>query len=132
MHMNAYLFVFMGSSDVLEQIQREQAVEELVEVLDSRLFTALAEPVRIDLLKVIILRGRTDVATLASHLPQDRSVISRHLSILYEAGVLKRDKVQRHVYYELDPESCIGKFRALLERVESMAQICCPPGAEPG
>ena len=104
----------------------DRAAQELVEVLDSQLFTALAEPVRIELLKELILCGRADVATLASKLPQHQSVISRHLLVLFNAGILKRAKEQRHVYYELDGDYCVRTFKSILARVEKAVQVCCP------
>ncbi len=113
--------------DRFEKIEREQAVQGLVDVLDSRLLTALAEPARIELLKVLVLHGRQDVAGVAAKLPQHRSVISRHLGILHEAGLLTRHKVERNVYYELDGGACVGKFRDMLEKVEAMVRVCCPP-----
>jgi DNA-binding transcriptional ArsR family regulator len=107
-------------------VQQERAAADLAGVLDSSFFLALAEPARIELLKVLLLSGRSDVASLTAQLPQDVSVISRHLRILHTAGIVKREKVQRHVYYELDAQACKNKFRSLYQRVECILDTCCP------
>lgn len=100
-------------------------------VSDSRFLGALAGPVRVELLKLLAMHGRMDVATIASFLPQDRSVISRHLHTMHESGILARSKVERNVYYELDGPACYRKFREITDAMEELARICCPP-AEPG
>lgn len=100
--------------------------QELGEVLDSRLFLAMAEPARVLLMKVLLERGRSDVSQLAALVPQDLSVISRHLRILHEAGVVRREKVQRHVFYEIDPLECKRRFREMTEKVERIIDACCP------
>jgi DNA-binding transcriptional ArsR family regulator len=61
----------------------------MMEVLNSAFLRALTEPARLELLRVLLLHGPADVATIASHLPQDRSVISRHLKVLEQAGVVE-------------------------------------------
>lgn len=107
-------------------VDRKLMAEELTEVLDSRFFTALAEPARVELLKLLIQNGRSDVAALTACVPQDVSVISRHLRLLHEAGIVRREKVQRHVFYEIDQDGCKRRFRALYERMENIINACCP------
>lgn len=99
---------------------------DLNEVLDSRLFLAMAEPARVLLMKALLERGRSDVSQLAALVPQDLSVISRHLRILHEAGVIRREKVQRHVFYEIDPQQCKRRFREMTEKIEAIIDTCCP------
>jgi DNA-binding transcriptional ArsR family regulator len=62
-------------------------LDELVKVLDSKFLKALSEPVRIEILKFIMRNGRTDIGTIAENMPQDRSVISRHLNLMHEVGI---------------------------------------------
>ena len=71
---------------------RRTAARGLAEVVDSKLFRALCEPARIDILRQLTLLGRVDIGTLADRLPQDRSVISRHLGLLRDAGIVRREK----------------------------------------
>ena len=67
---------------------RSQIAEELVEAVDSKFFKTLSEPVRVQILKYLMLNGRADIQTIAENMPQDRSVISRHLNLMQEAGIL--------------------------------------------
>ncbi len=107
--------------------QRRRAVlaNDLAEMLDSRFFKALCEPGRIEILKLLIARGRSDIGTIAEHLPQDRSVISRHLAVLEEAGVLCSEKVARHRYYEVDSRRFIERMRDIVDEAERVIPVCC-------
>ena len=66
-------------------VSRERAATRIVELLDSPFLRALTEPARLEVLRVLILHGPADIGELASHLPQDRSVVSRHLKTLEDA-----------------------------------------------
>jgi len=74
---------------------RERAAHELAAIVDAELFRALYEPVRIELVKLLTARGRSDIQTIAAQVPQDRSVVSRHLAVLHRAGVVRREKIGR-------------------------------------
>ena len=104
---------------------RERAAARIVELLDSPLLRALAEPARLEVLRVLLVHGSSDIATIAEHLPQDRSVISRHLKTLEDAGILRHQREGRRVIYGID-----GSFVIALERIvseaKSLAPACCP------
>jgi DNA-binding transcriptional ArsR family regulator len=109
--------------------QRERAAKELREILNGRLFAALCEPVRVGLVEFLTIHGRSDIASIASAFPQDRSVISRHLSALHAAGVVRREKVGRRVFFELDGPTVVARLERILERFRRIVPLCCP---EPG
>ena len=90
---------------------------ELASVFDAGLLAALCEPVRVDIVRVLVGKRRADLQTIAGELPQDRSVISRHLALLHRAGVVRREKVGRQVFFELDGAT-------LLDRLEGMVEGC--------
>jgi DNA-binding transcriptional ArsR family regulator len=104
-----------------------EAAEEIAALLDTPFLRALAEPARLDVLKVLLIHGSGDVASLAAHLPQDRSVISRHLRILEEAGIVRSVRAGRHRNYQLEGGALVGRFEQLSTRVRALAAICCPP-----
>lgn len=64
------------------KVSREEAARQCVAVFDTGFFKALCEPARIAVLREFILLGRADIVAIAQRLPQDRSVIARHLSEL--------------------------------------------------
>ena len=105
---------------------REKYAEELVANFDSRFFKVLSEPVRVQILKCLILKGRADIAAIAEELPQDRSVISRHLKFMSEAGIVCREKISRHVYYEVDAKSFRDKLAQIVEKITECLSVCCP------
>src|SRR5687768_12272603 len=78
---------------------REEAALEAVSMLDSEFFRALAEPTRIELLRVLLVNGPCSVAAAAEHMPQDRSVLSRHLQVLLRAGLVSCRRDGRHRIY---------------------------------
>jgi len=106
---------------------RERAAHELAAIVDSELFRALCEPVRIEIVKLLTARGRSDVQTIAAQVPQDRSVVSRHLALLHRAGVVRREKVGRQVFFELDGINIVARMERMIERFRSIIPLCCPP-----
>lgn len=66
------------------------------------------------------------MASIAAPFDQDRSVISRHLQILKDAGVVFADQVGRHVYYDIDGPSVLAKLRDITDRMASLVPTCCP------
>ncbi|MGE9746705.1 ArsR/SmtB family transcription factor [Bdellovibrio bacteriovorus] len=106
--------------------KKQAALKDLVEVFDSHFFKAMAEPVRIEILKFLLINGRSDVATVAKVIKKDRSVISRHLHHLNEAGLLKHEKVSRNSYFEIDADGFRVKVYALFQKVDRAIKDCCP------
>ena len=107
---------------------KTKLVEDLAGNLDSKFFKSLSEPVRQQLLKYLMLNGRSDIGTIAGHLPQDRSVISRHLQLMQEAGILICEKEGRFVYYSINGPEFLQKLESLVDQVRACIPICCPPG----
>ena len=105
---------------------RRTAAARCAGILDSGLFKALCEPVRIDLVRLLIARGRSDLSALAEELPQDTSVISRHLAVLHRAGVVRREKQGRHVYFELDGPELVERLEAIVAQLRRVVPFCCP------
>lgn len=108
-----------------EQI-KHSIMDELVEVLDSKLFKTLSEPVRVEILKFVMLNGRSDIGTIAEHMPQDRSVISRHLNLMHEVGILKSEKESRHMFFEINCHTFLEKLEAITAQIRKCITECCP------
>ena len=105
---------------------RTQIAEELVEAFDSKFFKTLSEPVRVQILKFLMLNGRGDIQTIADNMPQDRSVISRHLNLMHEAGILNSQKENRHVFYDVNGKSFIEKLIHIADKIKDCMEKCCP------
>ena len=96
------------------------------DVLEARLFKALCEPSRLTILAALAEAGKPlSVGAIAESLPVDVSVVSRHLAILKEAGILKAEKHGKAVHYAVRYERLADTFRAIAGAIDS----CCPPDA---
>jgi DNA-binding transcriptional ArsR family regulator len=105
---------------------RLKAARELDGILDGRVFRALCEPARLEVLKVLTLWGRADVETIAARVPQHRSVISRHLARLHGAGFVRREKVGRNVFFEMDGPAVVAQLEDVVARFRGLVPLCCP------
>jgi DNA-binding transcriptional ArsR family regulator len=85
---------------------RVEAATEMVRILATPFLRALTEPAR---------------------LPQDRSVVSRHLQFLEGAGIVRSAWEGRHRRYELDGAGFVKALEAMTARVRTLAGVCCPP-----
>ena len=103
------------------------AVAALADTLDSNFFKAIAEPVRQQIVLILLQEGRSNIQEVARHLFQDRSVVSRHLAFLEQAGFVFSHRVQRFTEYELNGPAIIAKLERLLLHLRTAAQLCCPP-----
>jgi len=96
-------------------------------LLDPDLFRALCDPTRVALLACIAKCGRPcSVGEVAECSSVDFSVVSRHLTLLSKAGVLKAEKEGRTVFYRVQYGHLTNSLRALADAIEE----CCPDGAE--
>jgi ArsR family transcriptional regulator, zinc-responsive transcriptional repressor len=96
------------------KVSRQEAARRCVAVFDTGFFRALCEPARIAALRELILLGRADIAAIAARLPQDRSVVARHLHQLAAAQIVKAEKEGRHVFYEIDAGAVAERLEGIL------------------
>lgn len=113
----------MNLSDI---ISGQSCLDDLVANFDLRFFKTLSEPVRLDILRFLMLNGRSDIGTIAEHMPQDRSVVSRHLNLMHEAGILSCQKETRYVFYEINGKEFIDKLEAITGQIRKCMEVCCP------
>ena len=77
------------------------------------IFKALAHPVRLEITERL-LEGEYCVCEIAEWFPFDRTTISKHLSILRNAGVIADRKEGLNVYYSLRM-CCLENLLSCLE-----------------
>ncbi len=98
----------------------------LAELLSPRLFKALADPKRLSLLvRVAEGGGPSTVSHVAKGSGVDMSVVSRHLAILREAGIISCEKQGKEVLCTLQTDVVVRILRELADALES----CCPQKA---
>ena len=81
----------------------------------SRIIKALAHPSRLFIVDELS-RGRRCVKELSTLVDADISTVSKHLSILREAGVVRDEKEGARVYYSLRVP-CVLNFFSCVESV---------------
>jgi DNA-binding transcriptional ArsR family regulator len=94
--------------------------EELVELV-ARRFRVLGEPIRIRLLDHL-RDGECSVNELAAQLDAGQQNVSKHLSVLADAGILGRRKDGNHVYYRIVDDSVLGLCQQVCGSLELQLQ----------
>ncbi len=62
---------------------------------------ALADPIRREILE-LLKRGRLPAGEIAERFPVTAASISRHLSVLKDAGLIRDTREGKFIYYELN------------------------------
>ena len=106
--------------------RRERAAGELARIIDSDLLRAMCEPARVEIIRYLTAHGRCDIASIAEHVAPDRSVVSRHLATLHRAGMVRREKQGRSVFFELDGPAIVERMESMLDKFRRIVPLCCP------
>lgn len=92
-------------------------------------FKVLSEPIRLRILH-LLQDGEKSVTELTEAIETSQPNASKHLKILQDAGVLKRQQIGNTVYYSIADESifmlCEVVCSSLEERLKSQAGIFSP------
>ncbi|HMK47509.1 MAG TPA: metalloregulator ArsR/SmtB family transcription factor [Methanocella sp.] len=88
----------------------------------ARIFKALGDANRMHLIYLLASGGseKTCVNDLAAELGISQPAVSRHLSILKHAGIVKSEKDGNHIYYTFDRNAMVRhkeNFDFLFQRV---------------
>lgn len=95
----------------------------LSDALNPLLFKALCEPMRIGLLvRLSQMPQPATVSQIASCCPIDLSVVSRHLAVLRDCGILKAEKRGKEVWYSVRYYELAAKLREMADALDA----CCP------
>jgi DNA-binding transcriptional ArsR family regulator len=101
--------------------------------LTPTLFKALGDPTRLGLLAFLADGGgERTVSELGSCCPVDLSVVSRHLRVLRDAGVVEARKQGKEVRYRVRSGALAGILRGLADALEeACATAPAGEGSEP-
>ena len=103
--------------------------DDLAGLLSPRLFKALGDPSRVGLLARLALADEPQtVSEVADGAERDISVVSRHLAILRDAGIIECTRRGKEVRCTVRAGTLARTLRALADALEA----CCPSdGAAP-
>lgn len=62
---------------------------------------ALADPIRREIL-MMLKQGRMSAGDISEHFPVTGAAVSRHLSVLKEADLVRDNREGKYIYYELN------------------------------
>ena len=96
---------------------------DLKALLLPKLFQALCDPTRIAILcELLKSHAPQSVGTVAAACPIDVSVVSRHLSVLRDAGILSREKRGKEAFYRVEAAGLADTLRSIADALERMAK----------
>ncbi|WP_051832924.1 ArsR/SmtB family transcription factor [Streptomyces katrae] len=119
---------------------------ETAQGAESRVFAALASPIRREVLRLLREQGPQPVAELAAHFDMARPSFSEQLRVLRESGLVAETKTGRQRIYRLRAEPLLEvqewlhpyerfwreKLTALAGLLDDMPDEPAAPGAAPG
>lgn len=87
----------------------------------AALFQALGDPARLRLME-LLFDGEHCVSELAHETKESMSLVSQRLKILNQAGLLKRQRTGKHIYYALSDEHVITLLDNAFKHMEEHEQ----------
>jgi len=94
-----------------------QALERAAE-----LFGVLSTPMRLHIISELC-DGERNVSHLLGQIQASQPNMSRHLSVLYQAGVLAKRRVGQQVFYRIADESVVMVCKAVCSQVAEPAPV---------
>jgi DNA-binding transcriptional ArsR family regulator len=95
----------------------------LEDLLVPRFFKALGDPTRVAILARLAQScGPSTVGSVAGCCPVDLSVVSRHLRVLRDAGIVVAERRGKEVLYSVRYDALAQTLRQLADAIEA----CCP------
>ncbi|MED4531511.1 metalloregulator ArsR/SmtB family transcription factor [Metabacillus fastidiosus] len=84
----------------------------------SPYFQGLGDPIRQQIIALLIDKDTMNVTQIAKHIPMSRPTVSHHLKILRQVGLLKVQKKGTEMYYSLEINEAIALMKQLVQFVE--------------
>lgn len=86
---------------------------------------AVAHPVRVRILRILLERGSCVCGELVDELPLAQSTVSQHLKVLKQAGLVVGEVDGPRVCYCAAPER-LAELAARLGALAATERVCCP------
>jgi len=92
------------------------------DLFETQFFKALSDPNRVAILVELARKGRPCTVTeLSACCPRDLSVVSRHLTALRDAGVVKSERRGKQVYYWVRVSDVADRMRGIVVSLTDLA-----------
>lgn len=89
------------------------------------IFKVLSQPIRIEILKVLAVNGPSDIQTISANFCKHRSVISKHLKMMHEAGIVIKTQESRNTIYQVDGMGFLHQLEEVVGNLKSVLVCNC-------
>ena len=105
----------------------------LAEQIDDDLWSAIGDPTRRRVLDLLLLDGHGTATSLSEQLPVTRQAVSKHLTVLDRAGLVRSTPAGREKHYRVDDAqlaravaqlaAVTNAWDARLHRIKRIAEV---------
>lgn len=88
----------------------------------AELFGVLSTPLRLQIIRVLC-GGERNVSVLLEQIQTSQSNMSRHLNVLYQAGVVARRRKGQQVFYRLSEDSAAMVCKVVCAQVDGGKKV---------
>ena len=104
----------------MNETEKKSCLKEVDEAVDFEFYKTLFDPARIEIIKVLAINGKSNITEIAENLPQDRSVISRHLDLMNRYDLVTKEKEGRNIYYQVNEQTILNQFKQTTIQLENL------------
>jgi DNA-binding transcriptional ArsR family regulator len=94
----------------------------------DRVFAALADPRRRELLELLGRSHGCSASSLAAGLPISRQAVAQHLAVLEDSSLVSRKRAGREVLFSVRPEQLAATATWLTDRAAAWTRATAPAG----
>jgi DNA-binding transcriptional ArsR family regulator len=92
----------------------------------DRVFAALADPRRRELLELLGRSAGSSASSLAAGLPISRQAVAQHLTVLEDSSLVSKRRAGREVLFSVRPEQLAATATWLADRAMAWAAAAMP------
>ena len=94
-------------------------------LFDHVIFKVLSQQIRIEILKILAVNGPSDIQTISANFCKHRSVISKHLKMMHEAGIVIKTQESRSTIYQVDGMGFLHQMEEVVGNLKSILLYSC-------
>ena len=93
----------------------------------ARLFKALSDPVRVEVLTMLTVEKRC-ACQLLERFRITQPTLSHHMNVLVESGLVVSERRGKWIFYGIDPDA-VARMKTYLDDIGTAAPACAACGA---
>ncbi len=80
---------------------------------NEKFWFAVAEPSRRKLIDILLTKGESSASKLAENVPFSRQAVSKHMTVLKHAGLVRQEHAGKEVRFSVNPEGVVAATQEL-------------------